>query len=103
MTDDSAPGATLPPLERILWIDAYAENHWCWEAPEIDPQRCVSIGYLVAEDDDYLLLAGTLGLGDRQSNARFAIPKGCVLARDRLDARLFEATGLDAPLASAGA
>ena len=43
------------------------------------------VGYLVAESDDYLLLAGTLGLGDRQSNARFAIPKGCVLERERLD------------------
>lgn len=85
---ESAPALAaheLPRLERILWIDAYAENHWSWEAPEIEPQRCVSVGYLVAESDDYLLLAGTLGLGDRQSNARFAIPKGCVLERERLD------------------
>ncbi len=74
----------MPRLLRILWLDAYAENDWCFETPEVEPQRCVTVGYLVAETDAYLLLAATLGLGDQQSNARFAIPKGCILQREDL-------------------
>jgi hypothetical protein len=74
----------MPRLLRILWLDAYAENEWCFDQPEIQPQRCVTVGYLMAESDSYLLLAATLGLGDHQSNARFAIPKGCILERQDL-------------------
>lgn len=74
----------LPPLLRATWLDAYAENEWAWEAPEIGDGSCVTVGFLVAENDAYLVLAATHGFNDTQSNARFAIPKGCITKRETL-------------------
>lgn len=81
----------MPRLQRIYWLDAYAENNWAFDSAEIEPQRCVTVGYLVGETDSYILLAATLGLneeadGSHQTNARFAIPKGCILERQDLGA-----------------
>lgn len=72
----------MPPLLKVTWIDAYAEAEWAWEIPEPEPQVCVTVGFLLSETDQYLLLAATIG--GTHSNARFGIPKGCITEREEV-------------------
>lgn len=71
----------MPPLLKVTWIDAYAAAGW-EEGPEVERQECVTVGFLLSETDDYLLLAATYGEG--HSNAHFGIPKGCITKRETL-------------------
>ena len=43
---------------------------------------CVTVGFLLSETDQYLLLAATIG--GTHSNARFGIPKGCITEQEEL-------------------
>ena len=43
------------PIVKFTWIDAQADAGW--EKPKVDLAKCVTVGFLVAEDDE----------GDRKS------------------------------------
>lgn len=50
------------PIERVVWLDAASVQGWA-SAGEIDqeasPKLCVSVGYVVKNNKDYISLAQT--------------------------------------------
>jgi len=66
----------------VKWVDALSSVGW----EEIDPVvkqfgavECESIGYLLHEDDEQIILAATVS--EKESNSRIAIPKGWIKSR----------------------
>jgi len=84
-------GATMPKRNRptlVRWIDA------CDAAPEWTPAdqvaksgavNCESVGFLVDQDDDRLVLVTSLS-DDGDAASGIVIPTGCVLEVTYLDA-----------------
>lgn len=67
----------------VVWDDAVADIGWKSHADVEKPQRCTSIGLIVAEDEKHIVLAGSWGVnGDElQSNNRISIPAQWVVSR----------------------
>lgn len=71
---------SFPKLVFVQWYDA--ETHLGWEqnsdlvakAPLI-----YTIGFLVAESDDSIIIASTVGQAGQDSNARILIPLGMIV------------------------
>lgn len=66
------------PVVIVTWIDAATDNGWTDtdEAHDFVPPECMTIGYLVADKPDHLVLAQTHG-GNEMGN-RWTIPRGMV-------------------------
>lgn len=66
------------PVVIVTWVDAATENGWTDtdEAHDFVPPQCLTLGYLVADKPDHLVLAQSHG-GDEMGN-RWTIPKGMV-------------------------
>lgn len=76
----------------VTWVDAATDNGWTDtdEAHDFVPPECLTIGYLVADKPDHLVLAQTHG-GNEMGN-RWTIPRGMVSA-----VRILEVGGDYAP------
>lgn len=66
------------PLVMVTWVDAATDNGWTDtdEAHDFVPPVCQTIGYLVADKPDHVVLAQTHG-GNEMGN-RWTIPRGMV-------------------------
>jgi hypothetical protein len=64
----------------VTWIDAATESGWTDtdEAHDFVPPECQTMGYLVADKPDYIVLAQSYG-GNEMGN-RWTIPRGMVTA-----------------------
>jgi len=74
----------------IEWDDAVAGAGWIADHNGQRPDRCISIGAVVAEDAQSVTLAGTWGLdcdGSLQSNNRMTIPRGMIVKQRLLKLR----------------
>lgn len=73
------------PLVIVNWIDAATDNGWTDtdEAHDFTPPACVTVGFLVADKPDHIVLAQSHG-GDEMGN-RWTIPRGMVTAMRVLD------------------
>jgi hypothetical protein len=74
----------------VTWDDAVADVGWK-EQHEADlPQRCTSIGMVVIEDDDCLVVAGTWGMnGEKmETNNRITIPRGWIIKQTLVNINL---------------
>lgn len=84
----------LYPLIEVRWLDATsASHHTSWgdfddfcNVDSRQTQDCHSVGYLIREDDDRLVVAAHLALvktGDTvgQVSGTFLIPKCCIVSR----------------------
>lgn len=76
-----------PPMVRILWRDS-AQPIVGWrfmdDLPPLRSVHCESIGYVVAEDAENIMLAQSIGDRDhenQQANACMVIPKCCIVER----------------------
>jgi len=70
-----------PKVILVEWVDAVADAGWeATTKPEL--HSCTTLGYLIAEDNDALVIASTLSLG--QSNARMHIPKAWIKKRKEI-------------------
>jgi|SanBayMetagenome_1026888.scaffolds.fasta_scaffold59665_2 hypothetical protein len=80
-----APEASV---EYVEWDDAVADIGWERRSDvALAVQKCASIGRVVREDDQTVVIAGTWGLdstADEDTNCRIAIPKGWISRRIRL-------------------
>lgn len=67
-------------LVIVTWVDAATDNGWTDtdEAHDFTPPECMTVGYLVADKPDHLVLAQTHG-GNEMGN-RWTIPRGMVKA-----------------------
>lgn len=62
----------------VEWQDAVCGAGWEVDSkPELHP--CSTVGYLIAESDDALLIASTISMDS--NNARIAIPKAWIQTR----------------------
>ena len=68
-------------IEHVEWIDAVANIGWDRACGGVRPALVVSVGKLVHEDKDSIVLAGTFSYTDDETNGRMAIPKGWIKNR----------------------
>lgn len=68
----------LFPLVEVYWDDAATAHGWD-EAPKtIKPQVALTVGFLVAESEDHLIIASSIDdLG--MTNSRIQIPKKMII------------------------
>ena len=70
-----------PKVILVEWIDAVCSAGWEAETkPELHP--CTTLGFLITEDDDAVVIASTLSLGS--NNARMMIPKAWIKKRKEI-------------------
>lgn len=64
---------------RVLWRDIVTSHGW-QEDTKLDPASCETVGFLVGEDLDTLVVASTVGVDEdhKEYNSLCAIPRGCV-------------------------
>ena len=63
-------------IVRVTWHDALAVACWTKAAHPMEPQVCVTVGFLVAEDDHHVLIAATIS--DDEYTAGMQIPRGMI-------------------------
>jgi hypothetical protein len=81
--------ARRPPFPRLVvtWRDAYSVDEWTdlKAAEPIEDHVVETSGYLVKEDDRYLMLAPTISHepsdGSWTIACVMAIPKGCIISQ----------------------
>ena len=66
------------PLVIVTWVDAATDNGWTDtdEAHDFTPPECMTVGYLLADKPDHVVLAQSHG-GDEMGN-RWTIPRGMI-------------------------
>ena len=60
-------------LVSVTWYDAAAESGWGKPEAISGPHNCVSVGWLVRDETDWICLAGTIGGGE--ANQTISIPR----------------------------
>lgn len=94
MSDDNSPTTASPrkprkpkhDIELIVWRDAVADSGWK-VAEDIEPtQEVFSIGLLVVDTEDHIVLGGSWGgEGDGlETNNRITIPTAWVKSRKKV-------------------
>ena len=71
-------------IEVVEWADAVADVGWSDARDELKVARIVSVGKVVQETKDQLVVAGTFGAHDSETNCRIAIPKDWVQRRRKI-------------------
>jgi hypothetical protein len=77
--------ATTANLVLITWEDSATEHGWQFDKEvTLTPTPCQSIGWVIRETDDYIVLAGCVSqLSDEvkpSNNRRLVIPKKNILS-----------------------
>lgn len=68
------------PVVRVQWTDSRGcQANWT-ELEDYDPKPCImtSVGYLVIDNDDYIMLVPHLGEDPLQGCGDMTIPRVCV-------------------------
>lgn len=67
------------PVILVEWIDAIAEIGWVG-IDEIKPEKsiCKTIGFLIKENENELVLTNSLTQTEDQFSGYFSIPQGCI-------------------------
>lgn len=77
------------PIERVTWVDSASIDAWhsLEELKRLTSEvyACVSVGYLVHETEDSIVVASTTGEQERLCSA-MQIPKVAILRRELIDA-----------------
>ena len=73
-----------PKVEIVEWLDAVASTGWhSDDEPQEPPVHVATIGFVVADEKQYLVVAATWAGGE--SNNRMTIPKAWIQSRRKLD------------------
>jgi hypothetical protein len=89
MADDERFEFERGPLAEVCWIDSSGTHGWSILKDEIDnPKRkqgmyCRTVGYVVAEDDDSLMLTNSLS-GAGSMDCGTTIPKFAIVSQRTL-------------------
>lgn len=79
-------------MVKVAWDDAYATSAWTAlkkAKKHVRPGLFHSIGYLIADKDDRITVAGSIGQG--KAGEVLTIPRGCVVeAREIEDGAVIE-------------
>lgn len=74
-------------IEFVEWIDAVASTGWMERSAGFPVQTCFSVGQVIEEGKDHIVLAGTWGHPEdsiQQVNCVMSIPKAWVKQRKKL-------------------
>ena len=73
-------------VEYVEWVDAVASSGWQDRSQGFPLHTCYSVGNLVEESEDHVVLAGTWSTADQgdQVNCVIAIPKAWIKNRGTL-------------------
>jgi hypothetical protein len=78
------------PLVWIEWNDAATIDPWTpIDDLDVEPQRCVSVGFLVRESAEAVCVSVSVG-GDDACGS-IVIPKGCITRREPMLSPIFVA------------
>ena len=69
-------------IYRVTWDDALAVAVWCKRDEPMERQTCVTVGFLVAEDDAHIMLAATVS--DDEYIAAMQIPRALIRQMDEI-------------------
>lgn len=69
-------------IVRVTWWDALAVAVWSKHSEPMAAQICVTVGFLVAEDADHVMVAATVS--DDEFIAAMQIPRGMIRAMDEI-------------------
>jgi len=69
-------------IVRVTWNDALAVACWTKHVEPMAAQVCVTVGFLVAEDDQHVMVAATVS--DDEYIAAMQIPRGMIRAMDEI-------------------
>jgi len=73
---------TIPPLISVVWIDAFTmEDDWTETGCDIPARLIHSTGYMVSEDDDYIVLAASFDPYSGCFSNAIAVLKRCIVAQ----------------------
>lgn len=75
------------PLERVVWMDAASVSGWATPGEidqEASPKACVSVGYIVKDENTYLSLAQTYSADTGGIADVISIPAAMVIERRTL-------------------
>lgn len=78
--------APTQKLELVRWADAFGSGEWTDVDEAIEDHGrwvCHSVGFVIAEDDNGIVLAATLSAEDRACNW-LRIPRGMIQYRTQL-------------------
>jgi hypothetical protein len=77
---------TPPKIVRIRWLDICTSNDWesADKGAELSPADCVTVGYLLKETPDVIVVASTWTFfeDEAHTNCRTSIPRGCVVSME---------------------
>ena len=70
------------PLEKIYWRDILGKTSWTSlkKVAGLQPASCISVGYIISEDDDIIRVAGSMS-NDRDVSNIDVIPKSVITRR----------------------
>lgn len=71
-------------LVEVVWDDAEAQTGWEEPPKNMKPALALSIGFLVAESENHMVISSLIGNGENSTNLRIQIPKGMVVSRKTL-------------------
>lgn len=49
-------------LYAVHWLDAHTEGGWVHDTSKLTPSPCVSVGFVISENDDYVVLGQSHGI-----------------------------------------
>lgn len=68
---------------EVIWLDSETDSDWqtVTELLEYSELDCRTVGYLVADRDNSIIIASSIGLGrkDTSVNSAITIPKAAIL------------------------
>jgi hypothetical protein len=69
-------------IVRVTWWDALAVACWQKTSEPMAAQVCITVGFLVAEDADHVMIAATVS--DDECVAAMQIPRSMIRAMDEI-------------------
>jgi hypothetical protein len=69
-------------IVRVTWHDALAVAMWCKHSEPMAAQVCITVGFLVAEDDAHVMIAATVS--DDEYIAAQQIPRAMIQSLDEI-------------------
>ena len=67
-------------IELVQWLDPHTEMDWATGDNGTHPCTCFSVGRLISECSEFIVLAGDWDDGE-ETNTRMVIIKGCIVSR----------------------
>lgn len=87
MSRKSTPPTVPRKIVVVLWKDILTRGDWVGDREEVieqvRPMQCVTVGWLLVDCDEYLLLADTVSK-DKDYSGVTVIPKGVVVRVEEL-------------------